>query len=95
MSVDVAKPAMAHCAKRLEDRAVEDVGPDRVRRFEAEHQHEDRRQQRAATHPRQADEDSDQEPRQRELPSQSTTPLAMSSSGHRRPKALRTIAATL
>ena len=63
-----AEHAVAHRAERLEDRAVEDVGADRDLRVEAEEQDQDRRHQAAAAHPGHADEDPDEEPRERELP---------------------------
>jgi hypothetical protein len=53
-------------AERLEDRPVEDVGADRDRRVELEEEDEHRRHQGAAAHPGHADEDSDQEARDRE-----------------------------
>jgi len=68
MRMDVAEPAMPHGAERLEDRAVQDVRADRVRRLEAEDDHQDGRHQRPAAHSRQADENADQQPREGELP---------------------------
>ena len=59
---------MPHRAERLEDGAVEDVGADRVRRLEAEDDHEDRRHQRAAAHAGQPDDRAEQQPGERELP---------------------------
>jgi hypothetical protein len=66
--VDVAEPPVPDGAEALEDRAVEDVGPDRVGRLEAEEDHEDGSEQRAAAHAGQADQAADQQPRERELP---------------------------
>jgi hypothetical protein len=60
--------AVANCAERLEDRTVEDVRADRERRLEAEEEHEDGRQQRAAAHSGEANEDPDEEPGEGELP---------------------------
>src|SRR5438046_158780 len=69
-------------AERLEAGAVQDVRADRIGRLEAEHDHENRRHQRAAAHPGETDEHADQEAREGELPGhRSTTPLAVSSSG--------------
>ena len=44
MRVHVAQTPVPDCAEALEDRAVEDVCPDRVRRLEAEDDYEDGRQ---------------------------------------------------
>ena len=63
-----AEPAVADRAERLEDRAVQDVGADGVRRLEAEEDDEDRRHQRAAAHAGEADDRADQQARERELP---------------------------
>jgi len=63
-----AEPPVPDGAEGLEDRAVQDVGPDRVRRLEAEDDHEDRRHQRAAAHAGHADQRSDQETGEDELP---------------------------
>src|SRR5439155_22233331 len=63
-----AEPTVPDRAERLEDRAVQDVGADRVRRLEAEDDDEDRRHQRAAAHPGEPDERADQQARERELP---------------------------
>src|SRR5262249_44821172 len=63
-----AELAASHGAERLEDGAVEDVRSDGVRRLEAEHDHEDWREQRAAAHAGETDERADQQPRERELP---------------------------
>src|SRR6266545_611721 len=63
-----AEAPVANRAERLEDRAVEDVGADRVGRFEPEEDDQDRRHQRAAAHSREADDRTDQQARERELP---------------------------
>src|SRR5580765_7027037 len=63
-----AELPVPHRAEALEDRAVENVGADRERRLEAEEDDQDRRQQRAAAHPRQAYKQTDQETAERELP---------------------------
>jgi hypothetical protein len=47
--------------ERLEDGTVHDVRPDRHGRLEAEDEHEQRCHQRAAAHPRHADEQADQQ----------------------------------
>ena len=69
-----AEHAVAHRAERLEDRAVEDVGADAHLGVEAEEQDQDRRHQRAAAHPRHADEHADEQSRQRELPGHARAP---------------------
>src|SRR5690348_3415928 len=66
--MDRSKLAATRRAERLEDSAVEDVRADGVGRLEAEHDHEDRREQRPTAHAGQPDERADQEPRERELP---------------------------
>src|SRR3981081_814278 len=55
-------------AEGLEDRAMQDVGADRVRRLEAKDDDEDRRHQRAAAHAGQSDDRPDQQTGERELP---------------------------
>ena len=56
MPVHVAEAPVPHGAEALEHRTVEDVRPDRVGRLEAEEDHQDGRQQRAAAHPGQSHE---------------------------------------
>ena len=63
-----AEAAMPDRPERLEDRAVEDVRPDRVRRLEAEDDDEDRRHERAAADAGKADHDADDESRYRVRP---------------------------
>jgi len=57
-------------AEGLEDGAVEDVRPDRVRRLEAEDDHENGRHQAATAHSGEPDEGADEEPGESELPGQ-------------------------
>ena len=59
---------MTGCAERLEDRAVQDVGPDGDRGLETEDEDEDGSQERAAAHAGEADEEAGEEARERELP---------------------------
>src|SRR5438105_4352971 len=66
--VDGAELPVPDRAEGLEDRAVEDVCPDGVGRLEAEEDDQDRRHQRPAAHSCQADEDTDQQAGERELP---------------------------
>src|SRR5690242_4235212 len=68
MSVDRAEPPVPDRSERLEDRAVEDVGADRVGRLEAEDDDQDRRHQRAAADAGEADDQAEAQTRQRELP---------------------------
>src|ERR1051326_2762136 len=68
MPVHRLEPSVANGADRLEDRAVEDVGADRVGRLEAEDDDQDRRHQRAATDAGQAHDQAEAETRERELP---------------------------
>ena len=68
MAVHRAEPAMPHRAERLEDRAVEDVGADGVRRLEAEDDDQDRRHQRAAADAGEADDQAEAEAGEGELP---------------------------
>jgi hypothetical protein len=49
--MDRTEPPVAQRAKGLEDRPVEDVGPDGERRLEAEEQDQQRRQQRSPVSP--------------------------------------------
>jgi hypothetical protein len=58
-----AEPPVADRAERLEDRAVQDVGADRVGRLEAEEDDEDRRHQRAAAHAGEPNDRADQQAR--------------------------------
>ena len=57
-----AEHPVAHRPERLEDRPVEDVGPDRDLGVEAEEQDQDRRHQAAAAHPGHPDEHPDARP---------------------------------
>jgi hypothetical protein len=66
--VDVPENAVAPRADRLEDRAVQDVRAYRDNDVEVEEEHENGRHQAAAAHPREPDEQPDQESRERELP---------------------------
>ena len=77
-SVHGAEPAVAHGAERLEDRTVDDVGADGVRRLETEENHEDRRHQRAAAHAGEPDDRADQQAGEGELPGHGDTPHSLS-----------------
>ena len=68
VAVHRAETPVADRPERLEDRAVEDVGADRVGWLEAEEDDQDRRHQRAAADPCQADDQPEQQPREGELP---------------------------
>jgi hypothetical protein len=62
--VDVSLAGMHDGAAGLGDRRVEQVGADRRRRVDAEQQHQQRRHQRAAANPGEADDGADDKTRQ-------------------------------
>jgi hypothetical protein len=75
--LDVTELAVPDRAHGLEESAVHDVGADGHGWLETEDDHEDRRHQRAAPHPGQPDERSDDETGENELPGHATeAPLA-------------------
>jgi hypothetical protein len=66
--LDRSERAVADRADGLEQGAVNEIGADCDGRLEAEHDHEQRRHERAASHARGADERPDQQPAERKLP---------------------------
>jgi hypothetical protein len=78
--LNVAECAVTETAECLEDRAVRDVRSDRDAGVEAEDQHEDRRHQRAAPHAGDADERTNEEAGEAQLPGHCAATAAASSS---------------
>jgi hypothetical protein len=67
---------VAPAAHRLGHRAVEEVGADGHHRLDANHEDEQRREQRAAADPRQADEDPHGQPEEDDQGIHAVQPMA-------------------